>query len=223
MERNFNQYINIWGADHHGYIARVKAAIEFLGYESSKLEILLSQMVALLKGGEAYKMSKRAGNFILMKDVVEDVGADALRLIFLSKKSDTHLEFDVEDLKKQDSSNPVYYINYAHARIHTLFEKSQNSLDNFTKDFTNLSESLRDLLVLALNLSKVLEDSFTQRNPQKVVEYLRTLVGAFHHFYNEETILNTPNAKQILSVLNFIAQSLKAELALLRLQAKTHM
>lgn len=223
MERNFNQYINIWGADHHGYIARVKAAIEFLGYESSKLEILLSQMVALLKGGEAYKMSKRAGNFILMKDVVEDVGADALRLIFLSKKADTHLEFDVEDLKKQDSSNPVYYINYAHARIHTLFEKSQNSLDNFTKDFTNLSESLRDLLVLALNLSKVLEDSFAQRNPQKVVEYLRTLAGEFHHFYNEEKILNTPNEKQILSVLSIVAKSLNAGLALLGIQAKKSM
>ena len=223
MERNFNQYINIWGADHHGYIARVKAAIEFLGYESSKLEILLSQMVALLKGGEAYKMSKRAGNFILMKDVVEDVGADALRLIFLSKKADTHLEFDVEDLKKQDSSNPVYYINYAHARIHTLFEKSQNSLDNFTKDFTNLSESLRDLLVLALNLSKVLEDSFTQRNPQKFVEYLRTLAGEFHHFYNEEKILNTPNEKQILSVLSIVAKSLNAGLALLGIQAKKSM
>lgn len=158
-----------------------------------------------------------------MKDVVEDVGADALRLIFLSKKADTHLEFDVEDLKKQDSSNPVYYINYAHARIHTLFEKSQNSLDNFTKDFTNLSESLRDLLVLALNLSKVLEDSFAQRNPQKVVEYLRTLAGEFHHFYNEEKILNTPNEKQILSVLSIVAKSLNAGLALLGIQAKKSM
>ncbi len=223
LERNFDRYINIWGADHHGYIPRVKAAVEFLGYDSGKLEVLLSQMVALLKGGEAYKMSKRAGNFILMKEVIEDVGADALRLIFLSKRADTHLEFDIEDLKKQDSSNPVYYINYAHARIHTLFAKSNHTLESLQKDFSNLSESLRDLLVLALNLQKTLEDSFLQRNPQKVVEYLRTLSSEFHRFYNEEKILNTPNEKQILSVLSIVAQSLNAGLDLLGIKAKKSM
>lgn len=223
FERKFDKYINIWGADHHGYIQRVKAAIEFLGYDSNQLEILLSQMVALLKGGESYKMSKRAGNFILMKDIIEDVGSDALRLIFLSKRADTHLEFDIEDLKKQDSSNPVYYINYAHARIHTLFAKSNYTLETLQKDFSNLSESLRDLLVLALNLSKTLEDSFIQRNPQKVVEYLRTLSSEFHRFYNEEKILNTPNEKTILSVLSMVAQSLNAGLDLLGVKAKKSM
>ncbi|MEO1958737.1 MAG: arginine--tRNA ligase, partial [Nautiliaceae bacterium] len=91
FKRGYDRYINIWGADHHGYIARVKAAIKFLGFDPEKLEILLSQMVRLLKGGEPYKMSKRAGNFILVRDVVEDVGADALRFVFLTKKADTHL------------------------------------------------------------------------------------------------------------------------------------
>ncbi len=224
FKRSFDKYINIWGADHHGYIARIKAAIEFLGYESKNLEILLSQMVALLKNGEAYKMSKRAGNFILLKDVVEEVGSDALRLAFLSKKADTHLEFDVGDLKKQDSSNPIYYINYAHARIHTLFEKSHQDFQSFQgQSLEGITESLRDLLVLALNFSKVLEDSFSQRAPQKMVEYLRMLSSEFHHFYNEEKILHTENEKQILSVLKIVAQALFQGLELLGVQAKTKM
>ncbi|MDE7217498.1 MAG: arginine--tRNA ligase, partial [Helicobacter sp.] len=123
FKRDYDIYINIWGADHHGYIARVKAALQWLGFDSNRLEILLSQMVTLLKAGAPYKMSKRAGNFILLSDVVADVGSDVLRFVFLSKKSDTHLEFDVEDFKKQDSSNPVYYVHYAHARIHTLLAR----------------------------------------------------------------------------------------------------
>ncbi|WP_297813548.1 arginine--tRNA ligase [uncultured Helicobacter sp.] len=231
LNRSFGRYINIWGADHHGYIARIKAAITFLGYDSSKLEVLLSQMVALLKGGEAYKMSKRAGNFILMKDIIEEVGADALRLIFLSKKADTHLEFDIEELKKQDASNPVYYINYAHARIHTLFAKSNFSI----KDFENLNqeqyvesleqmeESLRDLLVLSLGLDKVLVDAFMQRSPNKVVDFLKILAGEFHRFYNETKILNTDKEEQILKVLIVVVKSLNLGLALLGITAKKSM
>lgn len=222
--RNFDRYINIWGADHHGYIARIKASLEFLGFSSDKLEIILSQMVALLKDKQAYKMSKRAGNFILMKDVIDDVGSDALRLVFLSKKADTQLEFDVEDLNKHDASNPVYYINYAHARIHTLFEKSNTSFENIEKQsLQNLSESLKNLLVLSLRLDKVLEDSFKDRAPNKVVEFLKNLSAEFHHFYNEEKILETQNEKQTLYALKIVANSIKNGLSLLGVNAKTKM
>ncbi len=130
FDREFDKYINIWGADHHGYITRVKAAIEFLGNDSSKLEVILSQMVQLLKGGQPYKMSKRAGNVILMSDITSEIGSDALRFIFLTKKSDTHLEFDIDMLKNQDSSNPIFYINYAHARINQVFVKSNLSFED---------------------------------------------------------------------------------------------
>lgn len=229
--RPFTRYINIWGADHHGYIARVKAAISFLGYDSDKLEVLLSQMVALLQGGETYKMSKRAGNFILMKEIVEEVGADALRLIFLSKKADTHLEFDIEELKKQDASNPVYYINYAHARIHTLFAKSRFGIPDFknapkeqyVESLKEMDENLRDLLVLSLGLDKVLLDAFVQRAPNKVVDFLKNLAGEFHRFYNETKILNTAKEEQILKVLIVVAKSLNLGLALLGVQAKESM
>ncbi|CAM3515404.1 arginine--tRNA ligase [Helicobacter ganmani] len=229
--RPFTRYINIWGADHHGYIARVKAAINFLGYDSNKLEVLLSQMVALLQGGEAYKMSKRAGNFILMKEIVEEVGADALRLIFLSKKADTHLEFDIEELKKQDASNPVYYINYAHARIHTLFTKSRfeiqdfknNPKEQYVESLKEMDENLRDLLVLSLGLDKVLLDAFVQRAPNKVVDFLKNLAGEFHRFYNETKILTTAKEEQILKVLIVVAKSLNLGLALLGVKAKESM
>ena len=222
--RGYDSYINIWGADHHGYIPRIKAAINFMGYDSKRLEVLLSQMVALLKNGEAYKMSKRAGNFILMKDVVDDVGSDALRLIFLSKKSDTHLEFDVQDLKKQDSSNPVYYINYAHARVHTLFAKSNISKKEIqVTKLENLEENLRDLLVSALSLPKIIEDSFIQKAPQKLVEYLRNLASELHHFYNDEKILGNTKEKEILKVLNAVANALECGLKLLGVNAKKSM
>lgn len=231
FKRDFTHYINIWGADHHGYIARVKAALSYLGFDAKKLEVLLSQMVALLKEGKPYKMSKRAGNFVLMKEVVAEVGADALRLVFLSKKPDTHLEFDVDTLTKQDSSNPVYYINYAHARIHTLFSKSNFtiqdfkhlSMESYKQSFRDLSEDLRTLLVLALGLEKALSDAFHQRLINKVVDYLYALATEFHRFYNATKILSTENEKQILMVLVIVADCLALGLDLLGITAKKSM
>ena len=157
FDREFDKYINIWGADHHGYITRVKAAIEFLGNDSSKLEVILSQMVQLLKGGQPYKMSKRAGNVILMSDITSEIGSDALRFIFLTKKSDTHLEFDIDMLKNQDSSNPIFYINYAHARINQVFVKSNLSFEDI-KD-----ESFEALNSEALNLVLELTAQFISK------------------------------------------------------------
>ncbi|MFG5142479.1 arginine--tRNA ligase, partial [Campylobacter lari] len=157
MSRGYDKCINIWGADHHGYIARMKAAMEFLGHDSQNLEIILAQMVSLLKNGEPYKMSKRAGNFILMGDVLEELGSDVLRYIFISKKCDTHLEFDVDEFKKEDSSNPVYYINYAHARIHQVFAKAGKSVDDVMyAKFESLNEDGMNLLFESLNLKAVL-------------------------------------------------------------------
>lgn len=156
FDREFDKYINIWGADHHGYITRVKAAIEFLGNDSSKLEVILSQMVQLLKGGQPYKMSKRAGNVILMSDITSEIGSDALRFIFLTKKSDTHLEFDIDMLKNQDSSNPIFYINYAHARINQVFVKSNLSFEDIKNEsFERLNSEALNLVYESLLLKSV--------------------------------------------------------------------
>jgi arginyl-tRNA synthetase len=222
--RGYDRYINIWGADHHGYISRVKAAISFLGYDSSKLEVLLSQMVALLKGGEPYKMSKRAGNFILMKDVVEDIGSDALRFVFLSKKSDTHLEFDVDDLNKEDSTNPIFYINYAHARINSLFEKAGKTPEEAMKlELKDLDVDEKELLFTALLLPSVLEDAFDNRDAQKVTEYLKILAAKLHKFYNEHRVVESEREVVYLKLFAVTALSIRTALKLLGINAKYKM
>ncbi len=220
-ERGFNKYINIWGADHHGYIKRVKAAIEFTGYDSNKLEIILSQMVSLLKGGEPYKMSKRAGNVILMSDITKEIGSDALRFIFLTKKSDTHLEFDLDTLKNQDSSNPIFYINYAHARINQLFKKAELTKDDIINEsFDNLNQDAKDLAYQALLLTNVLDEAFDKRDMQKITDYLYSLASLVHRFYAEHKIVDSLEQNKYLKVLGMAALSIKTALGLLGIKAK---
>ncbi|MDR1007936.1 MAG: arginine--tRNA ligase [Campylobacteraceae bacterium] len=224
FSRDFDRYINIWGADHHGYIARVKAAINFMGYDESKLEVILAQMVSLLKGGEPYKMSKRAGNFILMSEVIDEIGSDALRFMFLSKKSDTHLEFDIDELKKDDNSNPVYYVNYAHARINQLFAKCGKRIDDVANvKLTNLNESAQNLLFNALLLPEVLEDAFETRQLQKVTDYLKSLAAVLHKFYNENRVLGSEFEDRYLKLLSIVSLSLRTGLNLIGVNAKEKM
>lgn len=224
FEREYDHYINIWGADHHGYIARVKAAVEFLGYDSAKLEILLSQMVSLLKDGEPYKMSKRAGNVILMSDIVEEIGSDALRYIFASKKSDTALEFDLSEFKKQDSSNPVFYIQYAHARIQTIISKSSLSKEQIlSATLRELDESADSLLFDALLLPEIVEDAFSSRQVQKLPEYLKSLSALLHKFYYDYKILGTPNEAKFLKIFMVVGLSLRVGLSLMGIEAKNYM
>ncbi|WP_200762709.1 arginine--tRNA ligase [Nitrosophilus alvini] len=224
FQRGFDRYINIWGADHHGYIARVKAAIKFLGYDENRLEVILAQMVSLLKGGEPYKMSKRAGNFILMSDVVKEVGADALRFIFLTKKADTHLEFDVDMLKREDSSNPVYYINYAHARINSLFEKAGKTLDDVIGvKLEKLNDDAKDLMFASLLLPEVIEDAFEKRELQRVTDYLKNLAAMFHRFYNANKVIGTDYEERYLKLFAITALSIRTGLGLLGIEAKKRM
>lgn len=224
FERAYDHYINIWGADHHGYIPRVKAAIEFLGYDSEKLEVLLSQMVSLLKDGEPYKMSKRAGNVILMSDIVEEIGSDALRFIFASKKSDTALEFDLAEFKKQDSSNPIFYIQYAHARIQTLLSKSDLNMDEIMNaNLKALDEDADVLLFEALLLPEVVEDAFTSRQVQKLPDYLKSLASSLHKFYYDCRIIGTENEAKLLKLLLVVALSLRTGLSLMGIEAKDRM
>jgi len=224
FERGYDHYINIWGADHHGYIPRVNAAVEFLGYDSNKLETLLSQMVSLLKDGEPYKMSKRAGNVILMSDIVEEIGSDALRFIFASKKSDTALEFDLAEFKKQDSSNPIFYIQYAHARVQTLLSKaevSKTDIENAT--FDKLGKNADNLLFDALLLPEVVEDAFSSRQVQKLPDYLKALAASLHKFYYDVRMIGTQDEAKLFKVLLVVALSLKTGLSLMGIEAKDRM
>ncbi len=224
FERSYDYYINIWGADHHGYIPRVNAAVEFLGYDSSKLETQLSQMVSLLKDGQPYKMSKRAGNVILMSDIVEEIGSDALRYIFASKKSDTALEFDISEFKKQDSSNPVFYIQYAHARIKTILNKSGfKESDILSASLKGLDENADSLLFDALLLPEVIEDAFDTRQIQKLTDYLKSLAASLHKFYYDVRIIGSEDEAKLLKLFMLVALSIKTGLSLIGIEAKDRM
>lgn len=224
FERGYEHYINIWGADHHGYIARVNAAVTFLGYNPQKLEVLLSQMVSLLKDGEPFKMSKRAGTVILMSDVVEEIGSDALRFMFASKKCDTALEFDIEELKRQDSSNPVYYVQYAHARIQTLIAKSEMGMESImAARLHGLSSDADGLLFEALLLPEIIEDAFESRQAQKLPDYLKALAAKLHKFYYDTRIIGNEDEAKLLKLLLVVALSLKTGLSLLGIEAKDRM
>ncbi len=224
FERGYDHYINIWGADHHGYIPRVNAAVEYLGYDSNKLETLLSQMVSLLKDGEPYKMSKRAGNVILMSDIVDEIGADALRFIFASKKSDTALEFDLAEFKKQDSSNPIFYIQYAHARINTILRKSTMSKEKIlASSLKGINEDANSLMFDALLLPEVIEDAFNSRQVQKLTDYLKSLAAALHKFYYDCKIIGNEDELKLLKLFMLVALSLKTGLSILGIEAVQEM
>lgn len=224
FKRDFDHYINIWGADHHGYIKRVKSSIHYLGFDENRLEVILAQMVSLLKDGKTFKMSKRAGNFILMSDVLDEIGSDALRFIFITKKCDTALEFDIAQLNTEDSSNPIFYINYAHARIHQIFAKSGKSVAQI-KDakLSNLSNEALNLVFEALTLNEVLEDAFSSRNLQKIPEYLKALAANFHKFYNENRVLGSANEDALLKVFAVVALCIRTALSLMGIKAKNIM
>ncbi|MDO5046773.1 arginine--tRNA ligase, partial [Campylobacter sp.] len=213
FERGYDRYINIWGADHHGYIARMKAAIHFLGYDENRLEVLLTQMVSLLKNGEQFKMSKRSGNVVLMSDVTAEIGYEALRFMFLSKKSDTHLEFDIDELKREDSSNPIFYVNYAHARVNQVFTKAGKSVNDVKSvKLVNLSDDAKNLLFEALSLNDVLMDAFNARAMQKICDYLKSLAANFHKFYNENRVVGSENEDELLKLFAVVALSIKTAL-----------
>ena len=181
-------------------------------------------MVSLLKDGEPYKMSKRAGNVILMSDIVEEIGSDALRFIFASKKSDTALEFDLAEFKKQDSSNPIFYIQYAHARIQTLLSKATVSAEDINSaSLKNLGENADTLLFDALLLPEVVEDAFNSRQVQKLPDYLKSLAASLHKFYYDVRMIGTPDEAKLLKLLLVVALSIKTGLSLMGIDAKDRM
>ncbi|MGC8938477.1 MAG: arginine--tRNA ligase [Thermodesulfovibrio sp.] len=187
IERGFDELINIWGADHHGYISRVKAAVQALGMSASQIKILLVQMVNLLRQGKPVQMSKRAGTFVTLREVMDEIGADTTRFIFLTRKSDSHLEFDIEVAKKQSQENPVYYVQYAHARINSIFEKAQLNPQKFYPELFNEDE-LRIIKKLLL-YPMIFELSVQMREPHRITFYLQELAALFHSYYHKYRVI----------------------------------
>ena len=145
IRRGYNKLIDIWGADHHGYIIRLKTAMKFLGYNPDDFEIMLLQMVTLLRDGQPVKMSKRTGQAVSLRELMEEVGTDAARYFFCARTLDSQMDFDIDLAKKQSSDNPVYYIQYANARIHSLFRQAKEAKVTWDPAFTGVDFKLRSV------------------------------------------------------------------------------
>ncbi len=182
FERGYDKIINIWGADHHGYIARVKASIGALGHNPDKLEILLVQFANLYRGGEKVAMSTRSGSFVTLEELRHEVGNDAARFFYILRKSEQHMDFDLDLAKSKSNENPVFYIQYAHARICSVLDKAQ---DNQTPDLALLNNEYEQTLIKQLNrYSDVIKNAAINYEPHVLAYYLRDLAGDFHSYYN---------------------------------------
>jgi arginyl-tRNA synthetase len=206
LRRGYDLLIDIWGADHHGYIPRMQAVVQAYGYPKDHLQVVLVQMVSLLRGGEKVEMSKRAGEFITMREVIDEVGADAAKFFFLMRDSDSHLDFDLELAKQRSSDNPVYYVQYAHARIASLWRVAVARgivcpLPSET-DLKVLTDP--DELGLIRKLSaypSVLQGSARAYEPHRMTYYLQQLAGLLHTFYNKHRILPPAADRDLLAVM----------------------
>lgn len=190
FNRGFEQVIDCWGPDHHGYIARTKAAVAALGCDPDKLEIIIYQAVRLLSGGEIVMMSKRAGDVVLLSDLLDEVGTDAARFFFLTRSADSTLDFDLELAKTQSSDNPVYYVQYAHARICSILKKAQDSGVKVPSaadaDLTLLAEDPEvDLIKKLAEFPGLVAEVALAREPHRLTRYAQDLAAIFHKFYTD--------------------------------------
>lgn len=217
LDRGFDRLINIWGADHHGYIPRMKAAIDALGYDSSKMEVLLGQLVNLIQDGEQQRMGKRK-KMVTLDELVEEVGVDATRFWMLMRSADTTIDFDIDLAKSQSDKNPVFYVQYAHARACSIIRKalekrididnktelepvlSKDEIDEFYKNpnilslfdtlSTEQSEAVKQLILKLEEGKPLLYNSVKYRSPYMICKYLTELANTFHHFYNYTRVLS---------------------------------
>lgn len=192
LERGFQTLINIWGADHHGYIPRMKAAIQALGYPEDTLEVLIIQMVSLYEGGEKVKMSKRTGKALTLRQLMEEVGVDAMRYYFNTRSSDSHLDFDLDLARSQSNENPVYYVQYAHARISTMLNQAKERGFNYEGFDPSLltHEKEVDLLKQLGEFPQVVAEAAEKRMPHKVTQYVHELASLLHSYYNAEKVID---------------------------------
>jgi arginyl-tRNA synthetase len=195
LERGFDLVIDVWGADHHGYVPRVRSALRALGDDDSRLEVLLVQFANLYREGEKVQMSTRSGSFVTLRELRQEVGADAARFFYVMRKCEQHLDFDLDLAKSQSADNPVYYIQYAHARIHSVMRQLKEKgleYDQAAGDagLDRLTESHEeDLITFLGRYPEVVENAALHREPHQLVHFLRDLANAFHTYYNAHQFL----------------------------------
>jgi arginyl-tRNA synthetase len=230
LGRGFKTLVNIWGADHHGYIPRVQAVIQAFGHPKDSLHVLLVQLVAILRHGQPVPMSKRAGNFVTLRDVVQDVGADAARFIFLTRRSDSHLDFDLDVAKEQSRENPVYYVQYAHARLASLMREAQ-SRGIGVPDKTSVNVSLLDVeeeqnIIKALaKYPEFVEDAALAYEPHRLTFYLQDLAGLLHNYYFKHRVIteDAPRTGARLFLMKQVKTVIQSALKILGVNAPERM
>ncbi|PAE26015.1 MULTISPECIES: arginine--tRNA ligase [Bacillaceae] len=228
LERGFEKLINIWGADHHGYIPRMKAAIQALGYDRDALEVEIIQLVHLYKNGEKMKMSKRTGKAVTMRDLVEEVGLDATRYFFAMRSADTHLDFDLDLAVSQSNENPVYYAQYAHARISSILRQGEEQgMSAEAADYSLISaEKEIDVLKKIGEFPQAVGEAAQKRMPHRITNYIYELASSFHSFYNAEKVLDAENperTKARLALIKTVQTTLKNSLKLIGVSAPEKM
>jgi arginyl-tRNA synthetase len=192
--RGFDLVIDIWGADHHGYMPRMWAGIQALGYDKNSLKIVLVQLVNLLRAGTPVAMSTRSGEFVTLREVLDEVGRDASRFNFLMRRSDSHLDFDLEVAKKQSNENPVYYVQYAHARICSIIRMARERGVSFPQ-YSHINPALltepeeKTLMMLMARYPEMLEGAAGSLEPHRITFYLNELAGVFHSYYNKNKVI----------------------------------
>lgn len=230
-DRGFKAMINVWGADHHGYVARVKAALAALGYDPDKLEVLLLQMVSLFRNGTLVKMSKRTGQAITLNELIEEVGTDAARYFFIMRSLDTQLDFDLDLAKSHSNENPVYYIQYAHARIYSIYKQAKEAGINLDMDWSTVKwDSLQDEQELALikkmaAFPEEVQKAAVERAPHRIAHYVYELAGLFHTFYNHCRIIQDDKdlEKARLALVTAVRITIANSLAILGVSAPEKM
>jgi arginyl-tRNA synthetase len=228
LERGFEKLINIWGADHHGYIPRMKAAIQALGYDREALEVEIIQLVHLYKNGEKMKMSKRTGKAVTMRDLVEEVGLDATRYFFAMRSADTHLDFDLDLAVSQSNENPVYYAQYAHARISSILRQGEEQgMSAEAADYSLIqAEKEIDVLKKIGEFPQAVGEAAQKRMPHRITNYIYELASSFHSFYNAEKVLDADNperTKARLALIKAVQTTLKNALKLIGVSAPEKM
>jgi arginyl-tRNA synthetase len=212
FDRGFETIIDIWGADHHGYMPRMWAGIQALGHDKDSLKIILVQLVNLLRGGIPAAMSTRSGEFVTLREVLDEVGKDAARYNFLMRRSDSHLDFDLEVAKKQSNENPVYYVQYAHARICSILKMAQErgvSLPSYADVDPSLwkEPDEKTMMKMLVRYPETIYGAARSLEPHRITFYLNELAGVFHSYYNKNKVIS--DDKSLTAARLFLVQSIR--------------
>ncbi|HHV43796.1 MAG TPA: arginine--tRNA ligase [Firmicutes bacterium] len=225
FHRGYTRLIDIWGPDHHGYIARTKAAVQALGYAEEDLEIIILQLVRLMRGGEQVRMSKRAGEFVTMQELLEEVGKDAARYFFIMRSPTSHLDFDLDLAKEQSQNNPVYYVQYAHARICSILREATQLPDgDLAMEEDALSTEYEVELMKKLAQYPVeIEMAAERREPHRLPRYAHEVAALFHSFYTHCRVLGDPQEQPRLLLVMAVKEVLANALGVMGISAPTSM